>query len=133
MLVTKFKKYIQELIFSDCAKDNFLYIKLVYFCFIVIQIHYSLKPNFRTHSLQIHCIGLFRPRFFLPFGLRYQIASLQKVISVMSLNENQQESLPCENIMIIYFIFAYVVLITHILVKICLMGWSYKTPLLYHI
>ena len=31
-----------------------------------------------------------------------------------------------------YFIFAYVVLITHILVKICLMGWSYKTPLLYH-
>ena len=41
MLVIKFKRYIQELISSDQAKDDFLWIKPVYLYFIVIWIHYN--------------------------------------------------------------------------------------------
>ena len=45
MLVTKFKKYIQELISLDYADDDFFKIKLVSLYFIVIWIYYNCYPT----------------------------------------------------------------------------------------
>ena len=39
------KKYIQELISLDCAVDDFLWVKLVFLCFLIIWIYYNCYPT----------------------------------------------------------------------------------------
>ena len=73
VLVIKFKKYIQELISSDCVKDSFSLEKtslslLSYYLDPLHLLPNSLEPSFSTHSLQIHCIGIFGPKFIYPLG-----------------------------------------------------------------
>ena len=56
MSVIKFERYIQELICSDCAEDDFLQIKPIYFYFIVIWIDYNC---YQTHQSLV-----FQPTFY---------------------------------------------------------------------
>ena len=72
--------YILEHTSLDCAENQFTLRNSVHFYLIIFKnqfqlLSHLLEPNFPTHSLQIHCIGLIRFKSNHTLGQRFKTHS----------------------------------------------------------